>query len=47
MTENLQRAQWVIKYLEQRNKQMEDQHTLVGCDESVKIDNWPGKDLVT
>ena len=25
----LQRAQWVINYLEQRNKQLEDQHTLV------------------
>ena len=25
----LQRAQWVINYLEQRNKHLEDQHTLV------------------
>ena len=29
LTENFQRAQWVIKYLEQWNKQLEDQHTLV------------------
>ena len=29
LKENLQRAQWVIKYLEQWNKQLEDQHTLL------------------
>ena len=29
LTEKLQRAQWVINYLEQRNKQLEDQQTLI------------------
>ena len=29
MTVKLQRSQWVIHYLEQCNKQLEDQHTLV------------------
>ena len=29
LKEKFQRAQWVINYLEQRNKQLEDQHTLV------------------
>ena len=29
LTEKLQRAQWVINYLEQWNKQLEDQHTLM------------------
>ena len=29
LKEKLQRAQWVINYLEQQNKQLEDQHTLV------------------
>ena len=28
LKEKLQRAQWVINYLEQRNKQLEDEHTL-------------------
>ena len=29
MTKKFQRAQWVINYLEQRNKQVEDQQTLI------------------
>ena len=29
LTEKLQRAQWVINYLEQWNKQLEDQQTLM------------------
>ena len=29
LTNKLQRAQWVINYLEQRNKQLEDQHTVM------------------
>ena len=29
LKEKLQRAQWVINYLEQRNKQLEDEQTLL------------------
>ena len=29
LTEKLQRAQWVINYLDQQNKQLEDQQTLM------------------
>ena len=29
LTDKLQRAQWIIKYLEQRNKQLEDQQTIM------------------
>ena len=29
MTLKLERAQWIIKYLEQRNKQLEDQQTII------------------
>ena len=29
LTKKLQRAQWIIKYLEQRKKQLEDQQTIM------------------
>ena len=29
LNDKLQRAQWIIKYLEQRNKQLEDQQTIM------------------
>ena len=29
MSLNLERAKWIIKYLEQRNKQLEDQQTIM------------------
>ena len=29
MNDKLLRVEWVINYLEQRNKQLEDEHTLI------------------
>lgn len=38
MSLNLERAKWIIKYLEQRNKQLEDQQTIMEL-QNIR-ENW-------